>query len=105
MAGLQERGLSAGDKVAFLMDNGLYTAEVFLGVMYGGMVAAPLNVRAIYLTFCPLVPLTLEESRILSTGRDWRGMPHLMWPLGIVKEVQNHPGEPTRPATTRGHIR
>jgi acyl-CoA synthetase (AMP-forming)/AMP-acid ligase II/acyl carrier protein len=39
-------GLVPGDKVAFLLDNGLFAAELFLGAMYGGMVAVPLNVRA-----------------------------------------------------------
>ena len=43
---LQQLGLTRGDKVAFLMDNGLFTAQLFLGVMYGGFVAVPLNVRA-----------------------------------------------------------
>ncbi len=55
--GLQERcrhlcgrftqlGLRAGDKIAFLMDNGLFTAELLLGTMYGGFVSVPLNVHA-----------------------------------------------------------
>jgi surfactin family lipopeptide synthetase A len=39
-------GLKAGDKIAFLLDNGLFTAQLFLGVMYGGFVVVPLNVRA-----------------------------------------------------------
>jgi amino acid adenylation domain-containing protein len=39
-------GLERGDKVAFLMDNSLFTAQLFLGVMYGGLVSVPLNVRA-----------------------------------------------------------
>ena len=43
---LREKGLQRGDKVAFLMDNGLFTAQLFLGVMYGGFVVVPLNVRA-----------------------------------------------------------
>jgi acyl-CoA synthetase (AMP-forming)/AMP-acid ligase II len=43
---LGEAGLVAGDKVAFLMDNGLLTAQLFLGTIYGGYVAVPLNVRA-----------------------------------------------------------
>src|SRR3984957_11487637 len=43
---LREAGLERGDKIAFLMDNGLFTAQLFLGVMYGGFVAVPLNVRA-----------------------------------------------------------
>ncbi|HUN63576.1 MAG TPA: amino acid adenylation domain-containing protein [Candidatus Sulfotelmatobacter sp.] len=43
---LQGLGLNRGDKVAFLMDNGVFTAQLFLGVMYGGFVAVPLNVIA-----------------------------------------------------------
>jgi len=56
-AGLQQRsrlltrelldmGLIKGDKVAFVLDNGLFTAELFLGAMYGGFVPVPLNVRS-----------------------------------------------------------
>jgi long-chain acyl-CoA synthetase len=43
---LRRAGLAPGDKVAFLLDNGLFTAELFLGAMYGGFVSVPLNVRA-----------------------------------------------------------
>jgi amino acid adenylation domain-containing protein len=43
---LRQAGLEHGDKVAFLMDNGLLTVQLFLGSMYGGLVAVPLNVRA-----------------------------------------------------------
>jgi amino acid adenylation domain-containing protein len=43
---LREAGLERGDKIAFLMDNGLFTAQLFLGAMYGGFVVVPLNVRA-----------------------------------------------------------
>jgi acyl-CoA synthetase (AMP-forming)/AMP-acid ligase II/acyl carrier protein len=39
-------GLEFGDKIAFLMDNGLFTAQLFLASMYGGYVSVPLNVRA-----------------------------------------------------------
>ena len=45
-AWLRQKGLERGDKVAFLMDNGLFTAELFLGTIYGGYVSVPLNVRA-----------------------------------------------------------
>ncbi len=45
-AELLKSGLEPGDKVAFLMDNGLFAARLFLGLMYGGFVAVPLNVRA-----------------------------------------------------------
>src|SRR5271157_414716 len=43
---LRQAGLEPGDKVAFLMDNGLFAAQLFLGAMYGGFVSVPLNVRA-----------------------------------------------------------
>ena len=43
---LRQAGMAPGDKVAFLMDNGLLTVQLFLGSMYGGLVAVPLNVRA-----------------------------------------------------------
>jgi acyl-CoA synthetase (AMP-forming)/AMP-acid ligase II len=45
-ASLLRRGLARGDKIAFLMDNGLFTAQLFLGAMYGGFVTVPLSVRA-----------------------------------------------------------
>jgi acyl-CoA synthetase (AMP-forming)/AMP-acid ligase II len=41
----RQMGLEFGDKVAFLMDNGLFTAQLFLGAMYGGFVSVPLSVR------------------------------------------------------------
>ena len=43
---LFQAGMKFQDKVAFLMDNGLLTAQLFLAAMYGGFVAVPLNVRA-----------------------------------------------------------
>src|SRR6516162_9753862 len=43
---LRQTGLERGDKVAFLLDNGLRTAQIFLGAMYGGFISVPLNVRA-----------------------------------------------------------
>jgi amino acid adenylation domain-containing protein len=45
-AQLRQAGLEPGDKIAFLMNNGLFTAQLFLGAMYSGFVAVPLNVRA-----------------------------------------------------------
>jgi amino acid adenylation domain-containing protein len=45
-AQLRQADLEPGDKIAFLMDNGLFTAQLFLGATYGGFVAVPLNVRA-----------------------------------------------------------
>ncbi|MFZ0210539.1 MAG: AMP-binding protein, partial [Roseiarcus sp.] len=46
LARFREAGLEHGDKVAFLLDNGLFTAQLFLGTMYGGFVSVPLNLRA-----------------------------------------------------------
>ncbi len=43
---LRQVGLEPGDKVAFMLDNGLFTVQLFLGTMYGGFVSVPLNVRA-----------------------------------------------------------
>lgn len=40
---LDALGLKKGEKVAFLMNNGLWTANLFLGVMYSGRVILPLN--------------------------------------------------------------
>ena len=45
-ATLSAIGLKPGDKIAFLLDNGHWTASLFLGAMYAGMVAVPLNVVA-----------------------------------------------------------
>ncbi len=45
-AQLQAMGLAPGDKIAFLMDNGLFTAQLFLATMYGGFVTVALNPRA-----------------------------------------------------------
>jgi acyl-CoA synthetase (AMP-forming)/AMP-acid ligase II len=40
---LQMLGINYGDKVAFLMSNGLWTTTLFLAVMYSGRVVVPLN--------------------------------------------------------------
>ncbi len=43
---LASRGLVKGDRVAFLLDNGLFTAELLLGTLYAGLVAVPLDTGA-----------------------------------------------------------
>ena len=43
---LLKRGIAKGDKVSFMMGNGYQTTKLFLGVMYSGMVIAPLNLKA-----------------------------------------------------------
>ena len=39
-------GLSKGGKVAFLLDNGYWSTNLFLGTMYNGLVIVPLNAVA-----------------------------------------------------------
>jgi acyl-CoA synthetase (AMP-forming)/AMP-acid ligase II len=43
---LFQKGLQKGDKVSFMAGNGYQTAKIFLGTMYAGLVAAPLNLMA-----------------------------------------------------------
>lgn len=43
---LDSLGVSAGRKVGFLMNNGYWTTQLFLGVMYSGRVIVPLNALA-----------------------------------------------------------
>ena len=45
-ADLLALGLAPGDKVAFLLDNGYWTASLFVATMYAGMVTVPLNAVA-----------------------------------------------------------
>jgi acyl-CoA synthetase (AMP-forming)/AMP-acid ligase II len=65
-------GLTPGDKIAFLLDNGLFTAQLFLGVMYGGFVAVPLNVRA----GVSQLSYTLDHSdaEIVYVGEEYRSL-------------------------------
>lgn len=44
--GLARRGVAKGDKVATILENGAAAIESFLGIQYGGFVAAPLNPAA-----------------------------------------------------------
>ena len=43
---LDELRVEKGAKVAFMLDNGLWTATLFLGVMYSGRIIVPLNAVA-----------------------------------------------------------
>lgn len=43
---LVRRGFRKGEKVSFMMGNGLQTTKIFLGAMYAGLVIAPLNLQA-----------------------------------------------------------
>ncbi len=50
-------GLEPGSKAAFLLDNGSWTASLFLGTIYAGMVTVPVNAQA----GVPLVRYVLEH--------------------------------------------
>jgi acyl-CoA synthetase (AMP-forming)/AMP-acid ligase II len=42
---LTKLGLKKGDKVSFMLENGLQTTKIFLGAMYAGFVISPLNLK------------------------------------------------------------
>ena len=71
----QDSGLKRGDKVAFLMNNGLFSVQLFLGTMYAGLVAVPLDVRsgveqlASTLDHCD-AKLVFVEAQFVATARE-----------------------------------
>ena len=79
----QSMGLAPGDKIAFLMDNGLFTAQLFLATIYGGFVTVPLNVRA----GVSQLSYTLEncDTKLVFVGR-----PH----EALLKDVLGHVRRP-----------
>lgn len=84
---LQQKGMELGDKIAFLMDNGLFPAQLTLGVMYGGFVSVPLNVRA----GVSQLAYTLDHSdaKIVFVGRQYSAlmkdvMAHIMRPIEVI---------------------
>jgi amino acid adenylation domain-containing protein len=68
----RQAGLTRGDKIAFLLDNGLFTAQLFLGAMYGGFVAVPLNVRAGVKQLS--YSLNHCDAKIVYVGKDYDGL-------------------------------
>ena len=46
-ASLRDRGVGAGDRVAFLLPNGLHIVEVYFALQKLGAVAVPLNFRSV----------------------------------------------------------
>jgi acyl-CoA synthetase (AMP-forming)/AMP-acid ligase II len=67
-------GLSKGDKVSFLLDNGLFSVELILGAMYGGFVPVPLNLAAgqSQLTYC----LHHSDSSIVFVSEEYSELLH-----------------------------
>jgi amino acid adenylation domain-containing protein len=65
-------GLSKGDKVAFLLDNGLFTAELLLGAMYGGFTVVPANIRAgaSHIAYT----LTHSDARVVFVSDEYRSV-------------------------------
>ena len=61
----RELGLERGDKIGFLMDNGLFTAQLFLGAMYGGLVSRCRSTRAPARLNCPTCWTTVTPRSLL----------------------------------------
>ncbi len=82
---LSQQGLKHGDKVAFLMDNGLATGQMFLGAMYGGFVAVPLNVRA----GVSQLSYTLDhcDASVVFVSDEYRGLIEAVM-AGVARPVQ-----------------
>jgi amino acid adenylation domain-containing protein len=86
-ARFRQMGLRQGDKIAFLMDNGLFTIQLFLGAMYGGFVSVPLNVRA----GASQLSYTLDhcDAKVVFVGTKYDAlirevMPHVQRPVGVI---------------------
>lgn len=100
---LQQLGLSRGDKVAFLMENSLYTTQLFLGLMYGGFVVVPLNVAA----GVSQLSYTLDHSdaKVIYVGLEYRDLlESVMANVGrsihiIPVDLNASPGEDQKEAT------
>jgi amino acid adenylation domain-containing protein len=77
-ARLREFGLQSGDKIALLLNNGLFPAQLFLGAMYSGMVSVPLNVGAgvSHLAFM----LDHSDAKVVFVGDEY---------LPLIAEVQS----------------
>jgi acyl-CoA synthetase (AMP-forming)/AMP-acid ligase II len=80
---LRQKGLDHGDKIAFLMDNGLFTAQLTLGAMYGGFVSVPLNVRA----GVSQLSYTLDhcDAKVVFVEEQY---------TALIKDVMDHVGRP-----------
>jgi amino acid adenylation domain-containing protein len=83
----RQMGLEHGDKIALLMDNGLFTAQLFLGAMYGGFVPVPLNVRA----GVSQLSYTLDhcDAKVVFVGSKYDGlikevMPRVQRPVEVI---------------------
>jgi len=68
---LLHQGLNKGDKVALMLHNGYQTANLFLGIMYGGFVAAPVNLlaQASQLVYV----LQHSDARLVFVAAEYRG--------------------------------
>ena len=79
----RQMGLEHEDKIAFLMDNGLFTVQLLLGAMYGGFVSVPLNVRA----GLSQLSYTLDhcDAKVVFVGSNY---------VTLIKEVMAHVRRP-----------
>ena len=71
-ANLTRQGVRRGDKVAFMMNNGLDAATLFLGSMYGGFVIVPTNVRAGVAQIA--FTLAHSDAKVVFVGDEYQSM-------------------------------
>jgi long-chain acyl-CoA synthetase len=68
---LHSAGLVRGDKVAFLLPNGYQAARIFIGTMYAGYVATPLNLLAQHSQLAYV--LEHSDTKLVFTSPELRG--------------------------------
>lgn len=82
---LLKQGLTPGDKVASLLNNGVFTAEWLLGTMYGGFVPVPLNPC---LSGGDLAhQLANSEAKLLLVESEYRDFIHPFIPANMSLEI------------------
>ena len=102
---LHSMGLQHGDKIAFLMNNGLFAAQQLLAMMYGGFVTVPLNARA----GASQLSYTLEhcDAKLVFVGRQYDALitdvlAPVRGPVEVVfVDSDTGPAESAAPAITK----
>ena len=101
---LSAMGLKKGDRVAYLLDNGYQTAEIFLGALYGGFVATPLNAQAQSSHLAYVVKQS--GTRLILASPEYRGrleplLAEVAGPVPLLDVDVDSPGNPLHPPTRR----
>lgn len=101
---LSAMGLKKGDRVAYLLDNAYQTAEIFLGALYGGFVATPLNAQAQSSHLAYVVKQS--GTRLILASPEYRGrleplLADVAGPVPLLDVDVDSPGNPLPPPTRR----